>query len=192
MNCPKSLLWVVLAGALSSCTAPMPDLARGIDASDEELLATLASLAQRGTGAICNPSVLERELGIRIGKLETRSPGPSSGVSLLHQESQDVRPVRDEGQIKEGGYKRVRSPLTSHCHIYIQFRDQRLCKAWSPRTAALMGVPMTIGPYPLHGPQRGAVLFVYKPNDGESVVGLGNDGQLCANGFGISSEGEWK
>lgn len=192
MNYLRCLSSLFMAIALSACATPAGVSAKGIDASDEELLATLASLARRGTDAICNPAVLEKELGVRIGELVIRSPGPAGGDSLLHQETRDIRPVRDVGQIKEGGYKRVKSPVTSRCHIYIKFPVERLCKWWSPQVSSVMGVPLTIGPTSPHGSQRGAVLFVYKLGVKETLVGLGDEGQSCANGFGISSEGDWK
>lgn len=192
MNYTIRLFCFSLLAVLSACVTSAGVSAKGIDGSDDELLATLASLAKRGTEAICNPAVLEKELGLKIGELEIKSPGPAGGDPLLHQQARDVRPSNDTGQIKEAGYKRVKSPLTSHCHIYIQFKEERICRWWVPQVARVMGVPLTLGPVPPHGPQRSAVLFVYKMGEQETVVGLGDNGQLCANGFGISSEGEWK
>lgn len=188
MNYLARLFGMLLPVVLSACATSV----KGIDASDEELLTTLASLAKRGTETICNPVILEKELGIKIGALVVNRPGPQRGDYIFDQEAKELRPVRDTGQIKTGGYVRFRSPTASFCHVNIQFSTQRLCKLNTPQVASAMGVSLTIGPVAPHGPQYGAVEFVYNGGGKRTVVGLGTEGKFCANGFNISSEGEWK
>lgn len=192
---PRAVLGVaVIATAwLAGCSSLAGAQPRGVDASDDELLVTLANLARRGTEAICNPTVLEKELNIKIGKLETQSFEVVRGEPVLRQTTSDVRAAIDTEKIKEGGYMRFRSSISRRCHIYIYFSSPRICNKFSEKTASIMGVPMSIGPYPpLPGPQYGAVMFVYGFGEAKTRVGLGDTSQLCANGFGISSEGDWK
>lgn len=192
MNDLVRVLGLLLPFVLSACATTAGVSMIGIDASDEELLATLASLARRGTEAICNPVVLEKELNIKIGEIKIERPGAEGGDYIDHQQAIGIAPVRDTGQVKNGGFMRFRSAVTSRCHIYVQFSTRRLCKRDSIQVASIMGVPLVLGPESPHGPQHNAVMFVYEATGKKTTVGLGDNGQACANGFGISSEGNWK
>lgn len=181
-----------LAVVLSACATSVGVSTRGIDASDEELLATLASLARRGTEAICNPVVLEKELGIKIGPLVVRKHELGDGGLIERQTSEDLTSV-SRGVTLKGGFLRFRSASATFCSFGVQLSTPHFCDPASERTQAIMGVPVQYGPDSPHGPQRGGIEYDFgRTESGRKLVVLGDVAQRCANGFVLISDGEWK
>lgn len=189
MNHLTRLFCLFLMTVLSACATSS---AKGIEASDDELLATLASLARRGVEAVCNPAVLEKKLGIKMGSLVVRKHEPGDGSVIERQESEDLTSV-SKGVVLKGSFRRFRSASASFCSFGVELPPPHFCDPASERTQAIMGVPVQYGPDAPHGPQRGSIKYDFgQAGSGQRLVVLGNAAQRCANGFVLISDGEWK
>jgi hypothetical protein len=181
----------LLTGLLASAALTFSCAAKrhiGIEATDDELLRTLATLARQGTDALCDPRLLEQHLAIRIGKLESFS----SPNVLASERTESISSLDDNLVIARAMYWRFRSAYRSTCSLEIRFRDSRLCETDSARVQALVGEQVEYGP-PIPGGVVHGHGYLFKPRSGSSSsLSLGLSDKRCANGFEISAEGEWK
>lgn len=185
------MTWMLLCVAACSGVSNSATV-NGVDASDDELLASLASLARRGTNAVCDPAVLERELGIKFGAFSIDKTPSLSGVPREHQWTDEVASALNGKTFESGRYRRSRGTEGASCQLRIRFDSLRFCDAWSDRIQKIMGVPLVRGspsPHGIDSPYE----YHFKPINGETtVIYLGASNQKCANGFALTTTGEWK
>lgn len=179
--------------SLCACSAVSTSTnGKGVDASDDELLATLASLARRGASAVCDPSLIERELGIKLGEFRIDLTPSLTGTTREHQWTDEVTSVMNGKTFKSGRYYRGRGAEGASCHLTIRFNELRFCDVWSQRIQKIMGESIVMGSPSPHGFQQ-AYEYHYRPANGETaVIYLGLSGQKCANEFALTTKGVWK
>ena len=192
----KNLLLAMVALLVVSqpaCTqVPHASVQKGVSASDDELLATLASLAKRGSVAICNPAVIQKELGIRLGEFRVREPIASTAGQSLSQRTYDITAVSGGKAFKAAEYLRARGSYGSVCAIDITFFEERLCDAHLEKAERIMGVPVEYGPWAQHLHIR-TYSYNYLSAGGEkSSVSFGSSRDICSNKFSLTTNGEWK
>ena len=158
----------------------------------DELLATLASLARRGASAVCDPRVIERELGIKLGEVKVDTTPSLAGARREHQWTDEVTSAMNGKTFKSARYYRGRGAEGASCHFTIRFEEQRLCDVSADRIQKIMGESLVMGSPSPHG-FRQAYEYQYKPDNGEAaVIYLGLSGQKCSGEFALTTIGEWK
>lgn len=186
-------LIVLLAITQPACTqVPSANVQKGVNASDDELLATLASLAKRGSSAVCNPAVIQKELGIKLGEFIIDKTPSSAGEPRESQRTRDVTVVPNGTVFKAAEYLRAKDIYGSVCSIHIDFLAERLCDTDSIRTSKIMGVAVEYGPWAQHLHIRG-YSYNYKSADGvQSSVSFGSSRDVCSSKFKLTTNGVWK
>jgi hypothetical protein len=165
---------------------------KGVDADDEVLLATLASLAKRGASAVCDPVVLERELGIKLGQPEIESSIYFDGTPREYQLTRSIVWASTGKVFEFAGYRRSSGGMTGSCQVWIRFSFNRFCDVSSARVQKIMGMQLAITPYI---PHRTDFPYVYKfeSTTGEkSEIELGLSSTRCANQFELTTTDKWK
>jgi hypothetical protein len=188
-------LLIAMVNWATGCSVPASTQSHGVDASDEELLLTLASLARRGAEAVCNPQMLEKELNIKMGPTVVKIYPASDGKQIEVQETKNIYSEQRGDVFETATYSRVRSPgRRSDCRLEIIFRESRLCAAAAAHTQALLGTQTIISDPPMHSIGYGyGYNYRYETATGvESRIRLGHSNQQCANGFSLTSNGEWR
>jgi hypothetical protein len=181
----------ILLALLTACTGLSKAASKGVDASDDELLATLASLAKRGTTAVCDPAVLEKELGIKFGVFKIDKTPSLAGAPREHQWTEELASNLDGKAFKHADYYRGRGTEGASCQIYIHFTVDRLCNTGSDSVQKIMGESLVLGSPSPHG-SSSPYEYHYKPIKGASaVISFGFSEQKCANGFQLTTKGIW-
>lgn len=176
---------IAMAMLCAACATPH---AAGVDADDDELLRTLANLARQGTDALCDPKLLEQELAIRIGKLDSYT-GPNV---IKSERTETISPVSGTPAFSRAMYWKFHSKERSSCSLEIRFSDRRLCDMDSERVQRILRSAVEYGP-PVPGGTARGYGYAFKPNSGsDSGLAFGLSDRPCANGFEISAEGDWK
>lgn len=174
---------------LASCSVIS---AKGVDGSDEELLATLASLARRGTSAVCDPKVIEKEFGIKLGNLILEQREGTPNQQTVYEYTDVVISAISGQKYALARYSRWQNLERGSCRLAIKFAEQRLCNAATTSAEKILGVPVEFGPASPHGTDVGYNYF-YKPSSGtKSSIYLGQSNSKCANQFELTTIGEWK
>lgn len=182
------MTWMLLCVAACSGVSNSATV-NGVDASDDELLASLASLARRGTNAVCDPAVLERELGIKFGAFITDKPDSEIARQLqrVHQYTDEIFSNSKSKAIESARYVRSSGLDGRGCQLSVRFSDQRFCDAWSAQIQKIMGVPLVRGSPSPHGIDY-PYEYHYVPVNGETaVIYLGASNKKCANEFSLTS-----
>ncbi len=188
------LINIVLSACLltSACSSTSAFGSKeGVSASDDELLATLASLARRGTTAVCDLKVLERELGIKIGELKLERRKFQGVFHTDYYYTDSIAAINDQVEVADSRFSRSQNNDPS-CYLYIEFRQKRLCQTGNDRTEKIMGTSLVRGPTTPHRSDYGYYYF-YKPSSGNSSeIYLGQSSTECASRFSLTVKGEWK
>lgn len=183
----------LLAFTQSACTQFAGTVSpKGVDASDDELLRTLASLAKRGSDAVCNPATVEKELGIKFGEFKIDKTLSLAGEPREGQVTDAVTNLLSGRPFKAARYYRGRSNQDSGCGLNIQFYEQRFCYASTTRVEELMGAPAEVGPARPHGTGYGYFYQYAALNGNISVVWVGQSDGSCGSAFRLTTNGEWK
>ena len=177
----------------SACNQPLKhQVASGVDASDDELLATLASLAKRGSEAVCNPSIVEKELGIKLGEFKVDKTPSLAGEPREARWTDTVSRSLSGKSFAIARYYRSRSVNGSGCGLIINFLEERLCYPTTKHLEQIMNTPVLEGPAKTHGTGYGYI-FKYAPNKNElAEVWVGQSDGSCSSGFRLTTNGEWK
>lgn len=187
------LMVVLLVFTQLACTQ-LPNAAsqKGVNASDEELLATLASLAKRGSDAVCNPAVVEKELGIKLGEFRIDKTPSLAGEPRESQWTDQIAPASGGKIFRSARYIRGRSNSGASCQIRISFFEDRLCDTALEKTQKIMGVAVKSSAFASHGDFY-AYFYEYVPITGRSSeISVGLSNRKCANEFTLTTVGEWK
>ncbi len=187
------LFFLLLVFSQAACTqARTAAVLKGVNAGDEELLATLASLAKRGSDAVCNPAVIENELDIKLGEFKIDKTPSLAGQPREAQWTDAVTSPPFGRPFKSARYYRGRSNGVSSCQIGISFFETRLCDTDSKKTQKIMGTNVEYGPWAYNVPIR-SHFYSYQTTSGlTSSIKVGSSDRNCASEFTLTTNGEWK
>jgi hypothetical protein len=187
----KVLLVTFSSLALVSCIATNSP-PKGLPKSDEELLQVIVSLAKRGHEALCNPQLVQNELGLVFETLAKQNQSTNNNASIKDEENQLVYSKDLSGAVLSGSYVRFASSAISYCQIGLRLKPDRLCQSSTVFEGAFTQKYQSSIPSP-HGPLHTTTrMFQFEVDGFQTSVSIGNPLKKCANEFSISSKGPWK